>query len=49
MEDSQAAYEGSIPFARSNNYNDLVRRRVLTPGKVPSTIRTTFSAVALHI
>jgi len=49
---SQAAYEGSIPFARSNYSNDLAHRRVLAPGKIPSTVRTafsTFSRVALYI
>jgi hypothetical protein len=49
---SQAAYEGSIPFARSNVFNELAHRRVLAPGKIPSTIRTAFSVfsrAALHI
>jgi len=49
---SQAAYEGSIPFARSSFFNDLANFRLFEPGKDPSTISTTFSAfsrAALHI
>src|ERR1035437_1116149 len=33
---SQAAYEGSIPFARSNYFKYLAHRAVLAPGKIPS-------------
>ena len=40
---SQAAYEGSIPFARSNYFNDLAYHRMLDPAKTRHYTNHTFN------